>query len=124
MRAANTAVKLRGHTIIFASNLPLFDLEPFFINANHDQIYKCETIEKIWGKGIISVGKVTWNSAAYVARYMLKKQKGAGADWYYQSKGQEPEFTRMSRKPGIGAEYYQANKESIYKNDEIVIYAC
>lgn len=111
----------RPHYHLCVFNLPLFDLEPFFLNAQHDQIYKCATIEKIWGKGIISVGKLTWNSAAYVARYMLKKQKGDGASWYYQSKGQLPEFTRMSRRPGIGAMYYEGHKEDIYKNDEIVV---
>ena len=54
------------HLIIF--NLPIYDKEKFFINANGDQVYLSKTIDEIWGKGITSVGDVTWNSAAYVAR--------------------------------------------------------
>lgn len=84
-------------------------------------IYQCEEIEKLWGKGFITVGAVTWESAAYVARYMMKKAKGKEALWEYKSQGKAPEFTLMSRKPGIAREWYEEHKNEIYKNDEMFI---
>lgn len=33
----------------------------------------------------------------------------------------EPEFVLMSRKPGIGYNYYNDNKDSIYKYDKMII---
>lgn len=113
----------RPHYHICIFNLPIKEEDLVFMFNNHqgDAVYTSPVIEKIWGKGIISLGAVTWESAAYVARYMLKKQKGDNAKWYYESKGQTPEFTRMSRKPGIGMNYFLDNMDKIYQNDEIII---
>lgn len=109
------------HLIIFNMPLRQEELKYFFSNKEGDKIYLCEKIEKIWGKGQITVGEVTWNSAAYVARYVMKKQKGKGSKRYYQLLNIEPEFVRMSRKPGIAYKYFEENKEKIYEADEIII---
>lgn len=113
----------RPHYHICVMNFPIKEknLTKLFVNKSGDTIYDCEEIKKIWGKGLISVGTVTWDSAAYVARYMLKKQKGPEADQYYRSQGKAPEFTRMSNRPGIGAGYYEQNKERIYEYDSITL---
>ena len=103
------------HLILF--NLPIIDLEPFFINKHHQQIYRSKTIEEIWGKGHVSVGELTFESAAYVARYTLKKLTKAEAECI----GIEPEFINMSRKPGIGADYLKDNYKEIYENDELIL---
>lgn len=110
----------RAHYHLCLFNLPMPDgaLQPFFYNELHQQIYKCDIIEKIWNKGIISVGQLTFNSAAYVARYMLKKQKGESAA-LYDDYGIVPEFTRMSRRPGIGSDYFAEHYAEIYENDEM-----
>lgn len=111
----------RPHFHIICFNLPIEDKKPFFLNANKDQIYTSEIIEKIWGKGLVSIGDVTWNSAAYVARYVMKKIKGKDAEKTYKALGVVPEFVRMSRKPGIAYNYYEQNKEKIFELDEIYI---
>lgn len=108
------------HIIIF--NIEIKDLEPLFKNAMGQTIYTSKSLETIWGKGIVRVGEVTWESAAYVARYVMKKQKGPNSEEYYATvKGYAPEFVRMSRKPGIARQYYEDNKEKIYTNDELFI---
>ena len=48
----------------------------------------------------------------------MKKQTGEGAQLYEQM-GIEPEFTRMSRDPGIAWEYYDKHKKEIYETDEM-----
>lgn len=111
----------RPHYHICTFNLKIKPemLEKWFINKSGDQIYKCPIIEKIWGNGIVGIGKVTWESAAYVARYMLKKQKGMNAKAYYAMQGILPEFSLMSRMPGIGREYYEMYKQKIFEFDQI-----
>lgn len=113
----------RPHYHICLLNMPIPEelLEAAGNNELGDTYYNCPTIEKIWGKGIVKLGALTWQSAAYVARYIVKKQKGQGSDAWYKSRGQIPEFTRMSRKPGIGREWFEQHKEEIYKNDEIFL---
>ena len=110
----------RAHYHLIVFNLPLEDRERLFINKSGEQIYTSETIQKIWGKGQITVGDVTWNSAAYVARYVMKKIKGKDSAEEYKKLGIVPEFVRMSRRPGIGWKYYDNNKEKIYECDEII----
>lgn len=108
------------HCIIF--NLPfLSDLNLYRVTETGDNLYTSETISRIWKKGYVIIGEVTFESAAYVARYVMKKKFGKEANEYYKSKAKIPEFTTMSRMPGIGYNYYEANKEKIYENDEIWI---
>lgn len=113
----------RPHYHICLMNFPIQEemLEFYKHNELGDSIFKCEIIEKIWGKGQIAIGSLTWQSAAYVARYIIKKQKGPSSEAWYHSKGQIPEFTRMSRRPGIARDWYETHKEEIYKNDEVFV---
>ena len=41
---------------------------------NEIPLFKSAELTKIWGKGHASVGNITMESAAYVARYIMKKQ--------------------------------------------------
>ena len=61
---------------------------------------------------------VEWSSAAYVARYCMKKIHTKNAEEYCEE-GKLPEFVRMSRR--IGRSYYEEHKNEIYKNDEVVM---
>ena len=65
----------RPHYHILAFNLPLYDLEELKKTDNGDMLYISREIDKIWGKGNTWVGEVNWNTCAYVARYIMKKQK-------------------------------------------------
>lgn len=110
------------HLIIF--NLPLNLKKIDKVNQScygKDPIWYSEELDQIWGKGLVAIGEVNWSTCAYVARYMMKKQKGPNSEDYYRAKGQTKEFVRMSRRPGIGSEYYDVNKDKIYCNDEIIM---
>ncbi|MDD6223553.1 MAG: hypothetical protein PUB18_00945 [bacterium] len=111
----------RPHYHIICFNIDIPDLKYFFTNKSGDKTYTSEIIEKIWGKGIVSIGEVTWNSAAYTARYVMKKIKGKNAKEQYEEMGILPEFVRMSRKPGIARNFYEDNKEKIYLTDEVIV---
>ena len=76
------------------------------------------------------VGDVTYKSAAYVARYIVKKIKGARASWYYDDIDPEtgeilreltPEYANMSRRPGIGKTWYEKFKKDVFPDDFLVV---
>lgn len=105
------------HAIIF--NLDISDLKRFSTSFSGDIYYTSETINQIWKNGYVIIGEVTFESCAYVARYVTKKMTGSQADFYYE--GRQPEFVRMSRRPGIGSAWLDQYKSDVYPHDYIVI---
>ena len=83
------------------------------------RLYRSSSLERLWPYGFSTIGNVSFESAAYVARYCLKKVTGSVAESYYQ--GRKPEYTTMSRRPGIGREWFLKYKNDIFPNDKCVI---
>lgn len=94
------------HIIVFGLHFDENDLEFYKRTKINDKLYNSKLLAKIWPYGYNVVAQVTWESCCYVARYMMKKQKGRGAEVYDTFNLQEP-FTLVSRRPGIAHEYYQ-----------------
>lgn len=80
--------------------------------------YSSSRLEEIWGGGQCMIGEVSFESAAYVARYVMKKITGPMAEWHYG--GREPEFTLMSRRPGIGLPWLEKYGPEVYRNDSCI----
>lgn len=109
----------RPHYHIILFNCNLRDLQLFRENFEGDNLYRSPMLEKIWNKGFVTVGACSFESCAYVARYSLKK---IGVDKReYLERGVIPEFVRMSRRPGIGASYFEKNADFISKTDSIIL---
>lgn len=108
------------HIAIMGMLLDPMELKPYKDTEN-GRLWIWEEGAKIWNKGYVVIGRLEWDSAAYVARYIMKKQKGPAAENYYTSKAIIPEFVNMSRRPGIAREYYEKHKDDIYRNDKIVL---
>lgn len=111
----------RPHYHLIMFNLPVFDKEYLNTNKKGYEQMTSKEIEAIWGKGRIALSPVNWETCSYVARYIMKKQKGPGSKEYYEEKGQIPEYVCMSRNPGIARNYYEQKKDTIYLTDEIFI---
>ena len=114
--------KGRPHYHLLMFNFEVHDKEYFKRSQGGFKMYHSKVIEEIWGKGHIELNEVNAETCAYVARYIMKKQKGTGAKELYELKGQVPEFTNGSRKPGIGAKYFEDNKDKIYSMDKIYLH--
>lgn len=114
------------HACLFNFDLP--DRELWSIR-NGVRLYTSEILNEVWGKGFCSVGDVTFESAAYVARYITKKVTGEAADDHYQSLNLDtgeivwlrPEYTTMSRRPGIGKGWYEIYGEATHHDDYIIM---
>lgn len=94
------------HAIIYGIGLDDFsDLIQKGVNEFGDAYWISETLEKdIWKRGFCLLADVSWQTMAYVARYVRKKQFGAQDDGSVMSR-KEPVFCLMSRRPGIGMYY-------------------
>jgi len=91
-------------------------------------LYNSPALDEIWGLGYTSIGDVTFETAAYTARYITKKITGDQAHNHYQTTCAhtgnlitlEPEYTSMSLKPGIGADWLEKYKTDVYPSDYII----
>ena len=111
----------RAHYHMIIYGLHLDDLILYSRNTQGDPLYNSEYLNRMWHyQGYVVVGKVTWQSCAYVARYIMKKQYGYAAGMY-KDLGITPEYTAMSRRPGIGRNYYDKHKSDIYESEYIHI---
>ena len=77
-----------------------------------EKFYDSKLLRRIWSNGHVTIGSVTSKSAAYVARYCLKKLK-------QEVTYDVAEFTTMSLKPGIGTDWLKR-----YKSDIVSAGAC
>jgi hypothetical protein len=112
------------HAIIFGYDFP--DKQLRSKTRNGDLLFRSSTLEKAWKFGYSLIGDVTFESAAYVARYVMKKRKGdqEEIDEYYKLVDEEtgeihqlePEFCLMSRRPGIGKNWLEKFKSDTDKD--------
>lgn len=101
----------RPHYHLLVFGLVLDDLKPIKRNFAGDQYFTSDYIASLWPMGYHILGKVTWQSAAYVARYTMKKATKGYDKRYYDKAGIEPEFQTMSLKPAIGKQFYDDHPE-------------
>ena len=94
----NTTGRPHYHMCVFGYRPA--DLQVYTITAQGHRLYTSKIIDETWGLGRCWIGDVSFDSAAYVARYIVKKVTGERAEAHYA--GRKPEYTTMSRRPGIG----------------------
>jgi len=102
------------------------DREPWRVSASGFQLYRSAELESIWTDGSCEIGDVSFESAAYIARYCVKAVTNPGAEWILDPETGElyerpREFTRMSLKPGIGATWFQKYRSEVYPHDRVVV---
>lgn len=105
------------HAILFGHEFS--DKSLFRLSPSGERLYRSPTLEKLWPYGYSTIGNVTFESAAYVARYIMKKVTGELAEEHYQ--GRKPEYTTMSRRPGIAAGWYEKYKDDVFPRDEVIM---
>lgn len=106
-----------------------FSDKVLFKGSKEVSIYRSSILERLWPHGFCSVGDVTFESAAYVARYVMKKVTGDCADRHYSYVDMEtgevrqrtPEFNHMSLKPGIGADWLRKFSSDVYPHGKVVV---
>lgn len=71
-------------------------------HPDHDRTCcaSCDRLKSVWELGNIYQGQLSDQSIAYVCGYVVKKWTNPD---HYKLQGRPPEFTRMSRNPGLGS---------------------
>lgn len=82
-------------------------------------LYRSRILDEVWGLGFSWIGDVSFESAAYVARYIMKKVNGKEAEAHYG--GRKPEYVTMSRRPGVGAGWFKKFKADVFPSDGVVV---
>lgn len=111
------------HAILFG--VYFSDRLVFKRSEGRPSIYTSAALSELWTFGLSSVGDVSFQSAAYCARYVCKKVVGKDSESRYQRIVPEtgevvavmPEFARMSLKPGIGAGWFEKYWRQVYCSD-------
>lgn len=118
------------HAIIFGINFE--DRYPWRKNHSGNQLFRSPKLELLWRHGNCELGAVTFQSAAYVARYVMKKITGDLAQAHYtwldehgELHSRTPEYNRMSnggrtKQGGIGKGWYDQFKTDVYPTDQVV----
>lgn len=115
------------HAIIFGQD---FVHDRVLHSKNHegDGLYVSRDLGRLWPMGLHTIGAVTFESCAYVARYITKKVTGDAAAAYYETVDPRtgevfslrPEYVTMSRRPGIGRGFYDRFSSDIYPSDKVI----
>ena len=71
------------HAILFNCNFSDLQTYTGHISLLDSPRLTSPMLESIWQYGFVDVGEVNFESAAYVARYAMKKQTGVAADHHY-----------------------------------------
>lgn len=120
---------LRPHFHANLFGIGFDDLEFLRTSSAGFKLYTSSCLERLWPFGYSSVADVTFESAAYVARYCVKKITGPMAEDHYIAMDSEtgeffrktPEFCRMSlgreAGNGLGLPWLHKYKSSVYRED-------
>jgi hypothetical protein len=97
--------------------------------AQGNRLYISDALASLWPFGFSTIGDVTFESAAYVARYIMKKVTGDKSEDHYQWADDEtgeihplkPEYVTMSRRPGIAKLWFDKYQDDVYPKDFITV---
>ncbi len=118
------------HAIIFGFGFP--DRE-YFKTVNGSRYYVSALLDDVWGLGFCIIGNCTFESCAYVARYVTKKMNGEKAfDHYWnlcEATGELrrvlPEYATMStgtkETKGLGYSWIQKYGQEVFRSDSVVL---
>ncbi len=94
-------------------------------NPHGHPLFTSQTLTDTWRHGFVSIGELTFDSAAYVASYVFKKTNGPESD--AADERLDPEtgelwsvkkpYATMSRRPGLGQKWFDKYKGDLYPGD-------
>lgn len=113
----------RPHYHFCLFGIQFADLKYWRTTPAGSKIYRSTTLEKLWPYGFSTVGELTFESAAYTARYVMKKINGKQKEKHYEKIDKEtgeihtiqPEYNEMSRAQGIGKGWIEKYTADVYQ---------
>ena len=84
-----------------------------------DDLFTSRDLESIWQNGDCYLGAITFESAAYTARYTMDKRVGPDAEAFYRRLGVRPETSWTSK--GLGKTWLDEFCSDIYPKDFVTM---
>lgn len=118
------------HAIIFNYDFP--DKIKLKTSRSGFPIWTSEILDELWSidgesLGFAIIQDVSYDAAAYVAKYTQKKITGEKADQHYTRMDEQgnfhkilPEYGSMSRNPAIGKNWYKTYAKTDWLNDDTI----
>lgn len=117
------------HAILFGVD---FDDRQLYRMSGEFPVDRSNVLRRLWKYGDAFVGNLSFESAAYIARYCVQKITGSNAKYHYARSSDPvfgpvfnyqitPEFNKMSLKPGIGAPWLDKFKSDVFPHDYVVL---
>lgn len=107
------------HVILFGLSLSDFpDIQPVCCNSFGQFLYKSDAMYNIWKLGHVALAEVSWQTCAYVARYCVKKLGSDVSRETFQVFNVQPEFSLMSRRPGIAGYFAEEHPDLIERSKQ------
>lgn len=122
-----TTARPHYHAIIFGHD---FKDKKVHAVIGGNTLYTSQNLEELWGLGFCTIGEANFETAAYVARYVTKKITGKNALHHYNNIDTEtgevlseriPEYVTMSRRPGVGKEWFDRFFTDVYPHDRVIL---
>lgn len=101
----------------------------FKTTSQGNRLYTSPSLSEIWPYGHCIIGDLNYKTAAYTARYVMKKITGDRAEAHYRRTHPvtgkqvvvQPEFCVQSRRPGIGAAWFEKWKSDAFPSDFLIV---
>jgi hypothetical protein len=115
------------HLLLYGVDFP--DKKKYSQSERGDSLFTSAVLDQIWKRGQCKIGALTFESAAYCARYTLQKSGQRFTAGHYQTIDEitgeviqlEPEFNSMSKHPGLGQTWFEKYSSDVYPDDFILI---
>lgn len=113
----------RPHFHLLLFGVGFRDKVPYKVSPSGEMLYRSPLLEGMWTKGFSSIGDVTFESAAYVCKYSLKKVTGVRENDEFnrviEENGLLPEFVQFSRRGGIGRAWFEKYADEVFPMDRV-----
>ncbi len=95
-----------------------------------NEVYRSPVLERLWSQdkkslGLREIGSLTFQSALYCCKYLQKDTRDDALYERHLPTGEVvhlvPEYSTMSRRPGIGRGWIDEFKDEVYQHDSVVV---
>lgn len=115
------------HAILFGVDFN--DKIYYKMSPSGDKLYRSAMLEKLWPDGYSTIGTATFESAAYIARYVMKKRNDGKNHKTTEILDLETgeiitrktEYNNMSRHAAIGKAWLMKYKDDVYTRGKVIL---
>lgn len=117
------------HALVFGLDFA-HDRVQYNASQSRHPLWRSPSLDKLWGNGSVTIGSVSYQTAAYVAGYVIKRVDPIR--WAEQNERVNPEtgqvivrkqqYGKMSLKPGLGKKWLEKYQMEVKTHDGVYVH--